>query len=1046
MTTTIIFANTNDAYLISGDNSYATALAGPADSVSAGGDTNLYIGQQKSGTPYTIWQTLLEFAINPASSSLVTSGYLRLTATTATGTSVSRVLEINKFDFGASITTADWRTPSQLTTLYNTSRLGAVVNVQNAAGLTVRAGHLTLTDLDSAATQRYVAYSSRNRHQNTPTGLEYNGFRSADYSGTDSDPAIFVASLPNSTLNRALGAQAQLSDGSHVFVELSSVVLGTDDNILKHRSVAGAVTTIASSTPGATIRRGAQTYTVVRDRLDNVYLLNQSDTLNNLTARAFIKGSGYTWSAGTGRDGALPNYDSDVNNIAAAWHPAGGTYGTIVALISHQAGSNIDNELVYVLISCDYLINGSGTLFRGSGNAAGLLVANTSEDGFHNPINETGTLMDMSAASENSNKGFIMSTGRHHVLGQSAAPCIATYTLNSSGTGFVSTSAEFSDSTGFSTKDANAKSRVLPISDTQFVTVNAQQDAGFGLVVKHRQQTGTDPIIVLFEQDMDGEGIGQMAPAATLAVNNDWDAIYNPRDNKVWLYYLDTANNRRLMRTAIDMSTGFPDQTEIEVNNSVGATGSSNLAIRVHRGAMTGEQVLISVANRTSGGTYSTVYVADTINIAPSQPTLITRANFDSNSSALFDWNFIDLNVGDTQSAFEFEIYNDTTGASAYDTGKVVNVNSNFTLPASSIPNEQNYRWRVRTWDSHDAVSPWSDYGFFTCSAAGVVNITNPAVDNDPNVVTANTTLTWSVSGTTQAAYKIVITVVSSGATFLDTGWVSSTATSYLIQGLASDIQYNVALTVRDAALVQSNTANRKITPSYARPEVPIISFDIEDDLGYIGLSITNPDPVGDRPNPTVNQIHRRVYNASNPNTAYQLLGETTAPNGVFLDYTAASGVLYEYRVRAVAGQFFTDSTPTVADRELALQGIWLHDPTDAAGSIKQFLYGKDNRSTGLDVVSTVQQFAGRTFPVVDFGEHELEDISATVNIPHGPDHYTEEANIRAFMELKRTLFFRDNRGRAAYGTMSGYNQSDQAWGVTVAFKFGRVSYDIEEV
>src|SRR3546814_11719352 len=46
VTTTIAFANTNDAYLFSGSSSYSSALAGPAAGVSAVDDTSLIVGQQ----------------------------------------------------------------------------------------------------------------------------------------------------------------------------------------------------------------------------------------------------------------------------------------------------------------------------------------------------------------------------------------------------------------------------------------------------------------------------------------------------------------------------------------------------------------------------------------------------------------------------------------------------------------------------------------------------------------------------------------------------------------------------------------------------------------------------------------------------------------------------------------------------------------------------------------------------------------------------------------------------------------------------------------
>src|SRR3546814_17401779 len=92
---------------------------------------------------------------------------------------------------------------------------------------------------------------------------------------------------------------------------------------------------------------------------------------------------------------------------------------------------------------------------------------------------------------------------------------------------------------------------------------------------------------------------------------------------------------------------------------------------------------------------------------------------------------------------------------------------------------------------------------------------------------------------------------------------------------MLSDVEWNVAVTVRDSALIESNTANRLITPNYNAPEVPIISFDIENDGGYIQLTLTNPDPVGDRPNPPTTETHRRVFNATTPNTRYPIPGHT---------------------------------------------------------------------------------------------------------------------------------------------------------------------------
>src|SRR3546814_21140133 len=86
---------------------------------------------------------------------------------------------------------------------------------------------------------------------------------------------------------------------------------------------------------------------------------------------------------------------------------------------------------------------------------------------------------------------------------------------------------------------------------------------------------------------------------------------------------------------------------------------------------------------------------------------------------------------------------------------------------------------RISDWSS-DVCS--SDL-FFTTSASGVVNITDPAIDNDPDIVTANYLIMWDVTGTTQQDYKVVVTRTDTGATLVDTDWVTSTAEQYLVEG-----------------------------------------------------------------------------------------------------------------------------------------------------------------------------------------------------------------------------------------------------------------------
>lgn len=140
----------------------------------------------------------------------------------------------------------------------------------------------------------------------------------------------------------------------------------------------------------------------------------------------------------------------------------------------------------------------------------------------------------------------------------------------------------------------------------------------------------------------------------------------------------------------------------------------------------------------------------------------------------------------------------------------------------------------------------------------------------------------------------------------------------------------------------------------------------------------------------------------------------------------------------------FTDSSTVVSDA-LTLEGVWIHDPLDAEGTIKQYRFGKSSRSASINTMGVQQVFAGRQFPVYEYGEHQDDVFSVTVNLPHGTSWYQDTLDMQGFAESKRTLYFRDNRGRSAFGVMRDYSESDQAWGTSVGFNFSRVSRTVTE-
>jgi len=133
----------------------------------------------------------------------------------------------------------------------------------------------------------------------------------------------------------------------------------------------------------------------------------------------------------------------------------------------------------------------------------------------------------------------------------------------------------------------------------------------------------------------------------------------------------------------------------------------------------------------------------------------------------------------------------------------------------------------------------------------------------------------------------------------------------------------------------------------------------------------------------------------------------------------------------------YTDSVPVTGSVKLA--GVWLHDPLDPASTTRVYPGGADSREHAVDVDAAGTQYAGRVFPVVDYGEGESQVETIRLVVPHGVDYQATLEELDIWQRAKRTLHLRDNRGRNLQGTVSGLRFSDQPYGSDVSFTFTRV-------
>jgi len=100
-----------------------------------------------------------------------------------------------------------------------------------------------------------------------------------------------------------------------------------------------------------------------------------------------------------------------------------------------------------------------------------------------------------------------------------------------------------------------------------------------------------------------------------------------------------------------------------------------------------------------------------TPNSAPNAPTLnspAANARYDPGESVSFTWTFNDPDPDDSQSAYRFQLDDNSDFSSPIiDTGKVSSTTSSTTQTLPSTVGL--YYWRVKTWDSQDAEGAWSE-------------------------------------------------------------------------------------------------------------------------------------------------------------------------------------------------------------------------------------------------------------------------------------------------------------------------------------------------
>ncbi|WAH35055.1 glycoside hydrolase family 78 protein [Alicyclobacillus dauci] len=154
-------------------------------------------------------------------------------------------------------------------------------------------------------------------------------------------------------------------------------------------------------------------------------------------------------------------------------------------------------------------------------------------------------------------------------------------------------------------------------------------------------------------------------------------------------------------------------------------------------------------------------------------------------------WAFSSSDTTVTQASYDVQVYNNSTGALVFDTGSIASSVSQYVIPANTLVNGTEYKWRVQYTDSGGNASPWSDYQVFKCSSAPTVSVTSPT---SAQTITANTVTvagTYSQSqGVSEQSFRAVIFASDQSTIYADSGTVLNTANQYSVSGLPNGTYY----------------------------------------------------------------------------------------------------------------------------------------------------------------------------------------------------------------------------------------------------------------
>jgi hypothetical protein len=164
--------------------------------------------------------------------------------------------------------------------------------------------------------------------------------------------------------------------------------------------------------------------------------------------------------------------------------------------------------------------------------------------------------------------------------------------------------------------------------------------------------------------------------------------------------------------------------------------------------------------------------------------------------------------------------------------------------------------------------------------------------------------------------------------------------------------------------------------------------------------------------------VFRREYSPTGTEP-WKLVERGLPVHGSYFDYTLASDVVYEYKVRSF-GENGTSIDSDPYQVTIEYDGAFLQEAHNiTAVNHLKFVTVRDE---ALEVDSRLARFAGRKDPVREFGEHE----ELVMDIEWEVDSYAEVRAMRNLLRNRDIILYRDGSGRRLWVTTGELSVEDK--------------------